>query len=111
MEEGRIAGDSVMFGPEVVRLVEEDEEQVSIVAAIDMAIAGVEEEGPHQGGLVGLFESEFVQPPVSPFQRMDGQGRAALKEAEAMLTRGKRYRLDQSGSRRTHHSTGRMRSS
>ena len=35
MEEGRIAGDSVMFGPEVVRLAEEDEEQVSIVAAIN----------------------------------------------------------------------------
>ena len=53
-----------------------------------MAIAGVEEEGPHQGGLVGLFESEFVQPPVSPFERMDDRGRAALKEVEAMLARG-----------------------
>ena len=54
---------------------------MSILAAIDMAIAGVVEEGPHQGGLVRLFESGFVQPPVSrrPFQRMDDQGRAALK--------------------------------
>ena len=89
MEERHIMGDSVMFGPEVVRLAaEEDEEQVSIMVAIEKAIEGVEEEGPHQGGLVGRFESEFVQPPVSPFQRMDEQGRAALKEVQAMLARG-----------------------
>ena len=66
---------------------------MSIVSAIDTAIAEVEEEGPHQGGLAGLFESEFVQPPVSPFQyhfrgSLDEQGRASLKEVEAMLARG-----------------------
>ena len=60
MEEGRIVGVSVMCGPQVIRLAEEDEEQVSIIAAIGRAIAGVKEEGPHQGGLVGIFESEFA---------------------------------------------------
>ena len=53
LEEGRIAGDSGMFGPQVIRLAEEDTEQVSILAAIDRSIAGVEEGGPHQEGLVG----------------------------------------------------------
>ena len=48
----------------------------------------MEEEGPHQGGLVGHFESESVQPPVSPVQRMDERGRVLLKEVEEMLARG-----------------------
>ena len=75
MEEGHIVGNSAMSRPGVMRLAAaEDDEQVSVMVPIEKVIEGAEEEGPHQRGLVGRFESEFVKPPAGHYRGWMSKG-------------------------------------
>ena len=86
-DEGRLQGDMVSFGEDGDLLTPgmQDEQHVDIVSAVEQAIRESEREGPDRGGLVGGFDGEFVTPPNDPFERMDEESRARLREAERIL--------------------------
>jgi len=85
--EGRITGDRIEIGPNVVEWTaceNESPDAADLTQVTEGAIRATEEEQGDIGGLVG----EHVEPPLEVFGRMNDASRARLAEAKGMLKAG-----------------------
>ena len=90
LDEPRIRGEVVEFGPEFLEVEREQDatQEIDMGAAIAKALEESEQVGPNQGGMLNNFNGVFVEPPTGPFDKMDDYARGKLVEAEGILKEG-----------------------